>query len=132
MAVRNRMLLSMVAAAIALAAPAARAQTDRFAELDAQIQASADPGAGIALARRQIAAGELTSAAGTLERVLMNEPRADAALLLHASLLCRLDDLPGAQAEIAEMRGVAISNQGWTEVTAACGPMPRPGARVRP
>lgn len=132
MAVRNRMLLSLAAAAATLAAPAAWAQADPFAELEAQVDASANPGAGIALARRQIDAGELNGALGTLERVLMNDPRADAALLLHASLLCRVDDMPGAQAEIAEMRGVAISNQGWAEVTAACGPMQRPGGRTQP
>jgi hypothetical protein len=132
MAIRNRMLLSLAAAAATFAAPAAWAQADPLAELDAQIDASTNPGAGIALARKQTDAGELTGAAGTLERVLMNDPRADAALLLHASLLCRLDDIPGAQAEIAEMGGVAISNQGWTEVIAACGPMQRPGGRARP
>ncbi|MEG3148635.1 hypothetical protein U1769_01965 [Sphingomonas sp. ZT3P38] len=35
----------------------------------------------------------------TLERVLMGHADADAALLLHASLLCRLDDRDGARAE---------------------------------
>jgi hypothetical protein len=130
MAVRNRVLFSLLAASAALAAPAARAQTDPFQELDRLVDASADSGSGIALARRQIGDGELTGALGTLERVLMNDPRADAALLLHASLLCRLDDLPGARAEIAEMSAVAISNQAWAEVTAACGPMTRPGGRM--
>lgn len=131
MAVRNRVLFSLLAVGAAfLAAPAVSAQTDPFQELDRLIDASTETGAGIALARRQIGDGELTGALGTLERVLMNDPRADAALLLHASLLCRLDDKPGARAEIAEMRAVAISNQAWAEVTAACGPMTRPGGRI--
>jgi hypothetical protein len=130
MAVRNRVLFFLLAASVALTAPAASAQTDPFSELDRLVDASADSGSGIALARKQIGDGELTGALGTLERVLMNDPRADAALLLHASLLCRLDDRPGARAEIAEMGAVAISNQAWAEVTAACGPMTRPGGRI--
>jgi uncharacterized protein HemY len=108
-----------------LAVPAASAQTDPFAELDAMVDASA-PDSGIALARRQIAAGELNGALGTLERVLMNAPRSDTALLLHVSLLCRVDDKPGARAEVAEMRGINPAAQGWAEVDAAC------GARLRP
>ncbi|MES2441507.1 MAG: hypothetical protein V4574_01640 [Pseudomonadota bacterium] len=132
MAVRNRVLLAALAACAACAAPAAYAQTDPLSELDRQIAASQDTDEGIALARSQLADGELTSAAGTLERVLMNDPHADAALLLHASLLCRLDDVPGARAELAEMRAVTISTSGWAEVTAACGPLPRPGGRARP
>jgi uncharacterized protein HemY len=123
MGVRNRMLLGLLAAM--LAAPAASAQTDPFSELDAMVDASA-PGTGIALARRQIAAGELNGALGTLERVLMNDPRSDAALLLHVSLLCRVDDRPGARAEVAEMRGINLSHPGWAEVDVACGPGMRP------
>ena len=135
MAVRNRMLLVPLAAAAMLAAPSAWAQADPFtelAELNALVDASTQADAGIRLARRQIFDGELTGAAATLERVLMNDPRADAALLLHAALLCRLDDKGGAAVEIAYMRGIAIAPQDWAEVTAACGPMPRPGGRAQP
>jgi hypothetical protein len=123
MGIRNRMVLGIVAAM--LAAPAASAQTNPFAELNAMVDASA-PDSGVALARRQIAAGELNGALGTLERVLMNAPRADGALLLHVSLLCRVDDRPGARAEVAEMRGINPSHPGWAEVDAACGPGLRP------
>lgn len=123
MGIRNRMLIGVAAAM--LAAPAASAQTGPFTELDAMVDASA-PDTGMALARRQIAAGELNGALATLERVLMNDPRDDAALLLHVSLLCRLDDKPGARAEIAEMRGISRSQPGWAEVNAACGAGVRP------
>jgi len=132
MAVRNRILFSALAAAAAFAAPGASAQADPLAELDALVDASARPDTGEALARTQIGKGELTAALGTIERVLMNDPGADPALLLHVTLLCRLDDLPGARAEVAEMRDVPMSDPGWAEVTAACGPMPRPGARGEP
>lgn len=132
MAVRNRVLIIPLAACMACIAPAALAQTAPLAELDALVVQSEDAETGIALARSQIEAGELTGAVATLERVLMDDPYADAALLLHASLLCRLDDAAGARAELAEMRAVSISNQAWSEVTAACGSVPRPTGRARP
>lgn len=126
MAVRHRIQCSLIAAAAFIASPAF-AQSDPAAELDALVAGAADPQSGMALARSQIGAGELTIAVGTLERVLMSFPRADEALLLHAGLLCRLDDRPGGRAEIAALRSGAFSNQAWAEVTAACGAMPRPG-----
>lgn len=118
MAVRNRILIGLAAAGL-FAAPTAYAQTDPLTALDAMVDASA-PDSGMALARQQIAAGELNGALGTLERVLMNDPRDDAALLLHVSLLCRVDDRPGARVELAEMRGIVRTQPGWSEVDAAC------------
>ncbi len=116
-----------LALAVALAAPRAHAQT--VAELDALVGDSADTESGIALAQRQIAAGELTIATATLERVLMADPRSDAALLLHASLLCRLDDAGGARTELSAPYIPPRSNPGWADVNAACGAMP---TRSRP
>ncbi|MDF7774699.1 hypothetical protein P1X14_05525 [Sphingomonas sp. AOB5] len=80
----------------------------------------------MALARRQIGDSDLIGAVATLERLLIDHPEADDALLLHASLLCRLDDKQGARAELAEMESVRVSEAGWAEVTAACGAVPRP------
>lgn len=127
MAVRNR-LWGCALVACAWGIPA-NAQSDPIPALDALVAASVEPESGITLARAQIGAGELTGALATLERVLMNYPEADDALLLHASLLCRLDDAAGARAEIAEMRVVSARDRGWAEVTRACGPMPRPASR---
>ena len=106
----------------------ASAQSDPIAELDALVDATSQPGSGMTLVRSQIAEGELSGAVATLERMLMNDPTADDALLLHASLLCRLDDSAGAETEIAEIND-AVPDRGWSEVTAACGPMRRPGKR---
>ncbi|MEI9852650.1 MAG: tetratricopeptide repeat protein [Sphingomonas sp.] len=119
-------LLAIAAAWAACAALPAQAQ-DALAELDALSAASADAGSGIALARQQIGDGDLVGATATLERVLMDHPDADEALLLHASLLCRLDDKDGARAEVAALGPeVAVADADWREVTAACGPVPRP------
>ena len=118
MAVRNRLLLF---AFLASTGSPAAAQVDPVAELDELIDATSQPGSGVALARAQIESGELTGAVATLERVLMNHPEASDALLLHASLLCRLDDAAGARAEIAASQGAPISGGSWAEVRAACG-----------
>ncbi len=106
----------------------ASAQTDPITQLDALVDASSKPGSGILLARSQVDDGELTGAVATLERVLMNDPTSDDALLLHASLLCRLDDSAGARAEIAAIKS-SVPDRAWSEVTASCGPMPRPNGR---
>ncbi|MEI9927238.1 MAG: hypothetical protein WDN44_05365 [Sphingomonas sp.] len=118
----------MLAGLILAVATPARAQ-DALAQLDQLSRASAEAGPGIALARSQIGDGDLVAAAATLERVLITHPEADAALLLHASLLCRLDDPQGARTEIGELAGHPISGQAWAEVTAACGAIPRPSGR---
>lgn len=129
MAIRNRvMLVGMGCAALAFAAPA-YAQSDPADEIDVIVTASQGVAPAMQLARQQIAEDDLVGATATLERVLIDHPEADDALLLHASLLCRLDDIPGARMEIAQLKGVKGSEAGWAEVTAACGPIPRGAAR---
>lgn len=123
MAVRYLLLAMGLAAAVPAHAQGAEA------ELDRAIDQSREPRAAMALARRLIGEEDLVGAAATLERVLIGNPYDDAALLLHASLLCRLDDKAGARAELASLSGVAADGSGWAEVTAACGPMSRPGVR---
>jgi Flp pilus assembly protein TadD len=121
-AIRNSASLFCIAAACAsLAVSPARAQADPAADLEALSQQSAEVGPGIALAHQQIGNGDLTSAVATLERVLMRHPEADDALLLHASLLCRLDDPAGARIEFDELRDHPISDQDWSAAIAACG-----------
>lgn len=121
------LLLSAALACSALAIGPACAQDDPAARLDALSDATVQVEPGTALARQQIAAGDLTGATSTLERVLMAQPAAVRVLLLHASLLCRLDDPQGARAEIAELRGHPIPDDAWHEVTSACGAVARPG-----
>jgi Flp pilus assembly protein TadD len=128
MAPRFGVLLSCftIACALAAASPGFAQAGDPVAELDALSQGSAQVGPGVALARRQIGEGDLMAAVATLERVLMGHADADTALLLHAALLCRLDDRDGARAELVALTR-PVPGRDWGEVTAACGPMPRPG-----
>lgn len=127
MGIRDRMILTGLGlAALAFAAPAC-AQSDPTVEIDRIIQESQGVSSSLALARRQIADDDLIGALGTLERVLIDHPESDDALLLHVSLLCRLDDAPGARAEMETLRSVGGSDMVWGEVRAACGPAMRPG-----
>ncbi|HEX6374561.1 MAG TPA: hypothetical protein VFZ91_02465 [Allosphingosinicella sp.] len=106
----------------ALLAPAARAQDDP----DALAAATQQLDSGMALARRQIAASDLTGALGTLERLLFAYPEVVPARLLYASLLCRLDDRQGAELELGLLAGKPIAEADWAGVAAACGAVPRP------
>lgn len=102
---------------LAAAAPAA-AQT---AALDPLVTATQTPAAGMALARRQIAAGDLLQALATLERLILADPANDRARLLHAGLLCKLDDRQGSLIEFDQLRGHNFTKAEWAEATASCG-----------
>lgn len=95
-------------------------------DLESLIGPSLEVDSGIFLARRQIADGDLPGAAGTLERVTIAHPEAVPPRLLHIALLCRLDDREGADVELGQLAGAAITDDFWGEVTAACGAVQRP------
>jgi hypothetical protein len=99
------------------------------AELEALIAPAQEEAGGIALARQQIAESDLLGAAATLERVMIADPEAIEARLLHAGLLCRLDDRAGARVALGLLRGQAVADAAWQEFTGACGAMPRPEAQ---
>jgi hypothetical protein len=119
-------LLFLIAIMIGVVSGPALAQDDAIAELDRLVAASAEPGTGVAFSREQAAAGDLLGALATLERVLLAQPGADEARLLHVGLLCRLDDGAGARAELAELAGRTVPEPAWAEAEAACGPLVRP------
>jgi hypothetical protein len=104
--------------ALTLAAVPAGAET--AAQLDALARASAQPESGVALARRQIAAGDMLDALGVLERVIINFPLNNEARMLHAGVMCRLDDRRGALVELDQMRGRQIPDALWAEANQAC------------
>ena len=127
MATRYPLYLLIALGSAWLTAPPALAQADPAVALDQLSQAATGIRPGTALAREQMRGGDLTGAAATLERVLINHPDAGEVLLLHAGLLCRLDDRDGARLEIDEVRGREIPGSAWAELNAACGPIGRPG-----
>jgi hypothetical protein len=114
--------LFAIAATVFLAASPAHAsgQADPVAALDALSRATADASSGLALARRQVGEGDLLGALATVERVLLNDTRSDEARLLHASLLCRLDDPSGYLIEFEDIDEADFSARTWSEATAPC------------
>ncbi|MEO7680825.1 MAG: hypothetical protein ABIS14_09060, partial [Sphingomonas sp.] len=70
MAIRH----SVAALCLVLSASPVLAQLDPLDELDSLSRASADPGAGLALARQQVARGDLIGAVATTERIIALHP----------------------------------------------------------
>lgn len=101
-----------------LLCPATNAQT--VADLDRLSRAAEQPATGLTLARSQISDGALLDALSTLERVILNTPANDEARLLHAGLLCRLDDREGSLVEFDALRGRNFPPALWSEATAPC------------
>ncbi len=101
------------------------AQSD--ADFDALVAETQDPAAAIAAARQQTEAGDMTGAAATLDRVLLNNPNAIDARLLYAATLCRLGDAQGARIEIGKLDRQEVGAALFDEANAACG-----GALQRP
>ena len=108
--------------ALAAPLPAAAQSLD---ELDGLVQASAKPADGLKLARSQADAGALLDALATLERVLAVDPKHKQARLLHASLLCRVDDGPGAAFEFGRLKSGSYKKAEWAAANAPCN---KPGA----
>lgn len=78
------------------------------------------PGWGVQLAREQVARNELLEAIATLERVIAAYPGARDARIVHAGLLCRVDDPEGAAMEFALLHKQDFSDELWAEAQAAC------------
>ena len=108
----------ILTASLSLAAVSAQAETPD--QLDALARATAQPTSGVALARKQIAAGDLLEALATLERVIINHPQSNEARLLHAGVMCRIDDRRGAMVELDGLRGRVIPESLWDEANTAC------------
>ena len=107
---------------------AVQAHAQDMSALDKLVLDSATPTGALTLAREQAAAGDLTGAAATLERVLLSDRQANGVRLAYAALLCRLDDPQGARVELTKLDGQPSDDAGWAEVQAACGNVPRPKA----
>lgn len=104
--------------ALLCAVPSALADTP--AQLDQQLRATGKVPSGLGLVRQQVRDGDLTGALASVERVIILDPLNAEARLLHASLLCRLDDRPGSQTEFDPMRGHDLPESLWREETAHC------------
>lgn len=107
-----------------------RAIAQSLEALDQLVLASANPADGMALARSQVGSGALLDALATLERILLTDPANKPAQLLHASILCRIDDRDGATAEFTRLKAKDYKKPEWAAARAPCeaSPAPRQGA----
>lgn len=115
MRLRLGLALAASAAAIGGISPAYAQQHDEGAEIDALLDASATAEGALALAGQQEAEGDLTGAAATLERALIDHGGAASIRVRYAALLCRLDDPQRARLQLAQIKGDR------SEAQAACG-----------
>lgn len=88
--------------------------------LDQLVLVGAKSADGVTLARSQAGSGALLDALATLERVLLTDPANKPARLLHASILCRIDDRDGAAAEFAKLKSKDFKKPEWAAARAAC------------
>ena len=116
--VRVVSLASIGLAAISTAGPVL-AQSEQ--EIDALVAESRTPVNAIATARQLIALGDLTGAAATLDRALLEDPNANDARLVYAATLCRLGDPQGARIEIGKLGQQDVGTAMFDEANAACG-----------
>ena len=105
---------------MALAGLAVPALAETPLELEALARATETSATGLALARRQIANGELLDALATLERLIVNDPGNYQARLLHARVLCRIDDPQGSLIEVDALRGHDFTPAQWAEAMTPC------------
>lgn len=89
-------------------------------DLDALTRSGEVPNDGLALARSQVATGALLEALATLERTLALKPKDKQAKLLHASILCRIDDPAGAAVEFGRLKAKDFKKADWAEAQVPC------------
>lgn len=89
-------------------------------QLDALSDRSSDEVSGIAMAREQAAQNEYLEALATLERVLAVFPKSHEARLIHAVLLCEIDDTQGGLVEISNLKKKHYGEQLLDEARARC------------
>ncbi|MEP7005875.1 MAG: hypothetical protein ABI810_07830 [Sphingomonas bacterium] len=116
------------AAIMAMAGTPAWAQEAPGADIDQLIDASSGPDGAVTVAHSQAGQGDLTGAAATLERALLDAPpqRVVAARLYYIAILCQLDDHERATIETARLRGLEVGDAAWGEVRTACGSIEPP------
>jgi Tetratricopeptide repeat len=126
----KRCHLTYAAIGLALSLPtlAQSARAQSVEDLDRLVLANAKPADGLALARSQADSGALLEALATLDRVLTADPKHKQARLLHASILCRLDDPDGAKFEFSRIKSGDYKKADWAAAVAPCNALKATGA----
>src|SRR3569832_822217 len=121
---RMRRTLGLVLASGAMTFTAAPAMAqDAAVDIDAMIDATGSAAGALKLAHSQADQGDLTGAAATLERALLNGPamRDANVRLYYVTILCRLDDHERARLETTRNDVTRAAPGAVTDARAACG-----------
>lgn len=107
-------------ALIGLALVAAPALADDIVDLERELASSPTAVATLGMAQQQADRGQLLEALASAERVRFLDPKSKQARLLHATLLCRLDDPQGAAVEWNALRKKDFKKAEWKRARASC------------
>lgn len=116
------------ALALALSGTAA-ARAEPIDELDQALAATTNAAQTLDSARQQAATGQLLLALASTERALFLDRKSQAARLLHATLLCQLDDPRGAAAEFSLLKSRDFKKADWQAAVAQCPALFTKGAK---
>lgn len=97
-------------------------QSGKLLAIDSIARDSINVSTGLQLARKRASENDLVGALSTLEILMTLHPESDEAILLHASIVCRLDDRIGSMIEFDYLRGSNFSDDSWAKATAPCQP----------
>ena len=117
---RNDYVTTFAAALFIAGQPIAVAHAETLPELDAMAEVAVDEEQGIAFAQEQSARGEYLEAIATLERVLALHPKSQAARLLHAVHLCKIDDQLGGAVELGKLKQMSFAPELWADALKLC------------
>lgn len=107
---------------------------DAAGDIDAMIDATGSAAGALRLAHSQADQGDLTGAAATLERALLDGPamRDAGVRLYYVTILCRLDDHERARLEAMRVDAARASPAAVQEARAACGSLELPAGSGTP
>jgi len=105
---------------IGLALFATPACADAMGDIERELAASSTGPAALVLAQQHADQGRVLEALATVERARFLDPKLKQARLLHAVLLCRLDDPQGAAVEWDGLKKKDYKKNTWKEAKASC------------
>ena len=122
MTVKNHPSLWAIALAVPLALGLTAGATAASAQdFEAVLAAPDDVELNLSFAREQARQGNLSVAASTLERLLINEPNRHSVRLFYAVVLYRLGDLQNARAQLDQLETAPLTPQQRAEANAYSG-----------
>ena len=117
---RNEYITTFAAALFIAGLPVTAVHAETLPELDAMAEVAVDEEQGIAFAQEQSGRGEFLEAIATLERVLALHPKSQAARLLHAVHLCKIDDQLGGAVELGKLKQKSFAPELWADALQLC------------